>query len=121
MCHYFVPKYRGCPKALTSISIPPEGNGAGPDFRHVDLSIFKDFLIGKRAKLQFRPESFNISNTPTSTSETVAAGKLRRPGFRWSIAQGSELHTAGISIRAQGAFLTQSNKLRGSSTSALAR
>ncbi len=37
----------------------------GPDFRHVDLSLFKDFAVTERFAVQFRAESFNISNTPS--------------------------------------------------------
>jgi hypothetical protein len=37
----------------------------GPDFRHVDLSLFKTFPVTERVNVQFRVESFNISNTPS--------------------------------------------------------
>ncbi|MDZ4799802.1 MAG: carboxypeptidase regulatory-like domain-containing protein [Bryobacteraceae bacterium] len=36
----------------------------GPGFKNVDASLFKNFKITERAKLQFRSEFFNVFNTP---------------------------------------------------------
>ena len=36
----------------------------GPGFRRLDFSIFKDFLLTERFRLQFRTEMFNIFNHP---------------------------------------------------------
>ena len=36
----------------------------GPHQRSVDFSVFKDFQLRERLKLQFRAEVYNISNTP---------------------------------------------------------
>lgn len=36
----------------------------GPNLSHVDFSIFKDFSVTERLKVQFRYEVFNIFNTP---------------------------------------------------------
>jgi hypothetical protein len=53
------------PQLLRTIGTDRRNLLFGPDFRHVDLSIFKDFPVTGRAKaVQFRAESFNISNTP---------------------------------------------------------
>ena len=36
----------------------------GPGFKNVDFSMFKNFGITERVKLQFRAEFFNLLNTP---------------------------------------------------------
>jgi Carboxypeptidase regulatory-like domain len=52
------------PQPLGTIGTTQRNSLFGPDFRHVDLSIFKDFPVTERVKVQFRAEAFNISNTP---------------------------------------------------------
>ncbi len=52
------------PQPLGTIGSTKRNSLFGPDFRHVDLSIFKDFPVTERLKVQFRAESYNISNTP---------------------------------------------------------
>jgi hypothetical protein len=36
----------------------------GPGMQNIDFSVFKNFRIGERARLQFRAEFFNLFNTP---------------------------------------------------------
>ena len=60
------------PQTLGTIGNTQRNSLVGPHFRHIDLSLFKDFALTERAKVQFRAEAFNISNTPN-----------------WIIAQGS--------------------------------
>jgi hypothetical protein len=52
------------PQPLGTIGTTQRNSVFGPDFRHVDLSIFKTFVVTERVGLQFRAESYNISNTP---------------------------------------------------------
>ena len=52
------------PQPLGTIGNVQRNSLFGPDFRHVDLSLFKNFPVTQRVNVQFRVESFNISNTP---------------------------------------------------------
>jgi hypothetical protein len=53
----------------------------GPHQRRVDLSLFKNFDLVEKTKLQFRAEVFNITNTPNFSNpsgayETSAFGTI---------------------------------------------
>jgi hypothetical protein len=52
------------PQPLGTIGNTQRNSLSGPHFRHVDLSLFKNFPVTERVNMQFRVESFNISNTP---------------------------------------------------------
>ncbi|MEO7144697.1 MAG: carboxypeptidase regulatory-like domain-containing protein, partial [Bryobacteraceae bacterium] len=51
------------PASLTGGNLGLESQ-TGPPNRTLDFSIFKDFAITERWKVQFRAESFNLANTP---------------------------------------------------------
>ena len=52
------------PQPLGTIGNTARNSMFGPTFRDFDLSLFKNFPVTERATVQFRVESFNISNTP---------------------------------------------------------
>ena len=53
------------PQALGTIGSAGRNALFGPHFRHIDLSLFKDFAVTERLNVQFRAESYNVSNTPS--------------------------------------------------------
>ncbi len=53
------------PQPTGTVGNTPRNSLFGPDFRHVDLSLFKNFPVTERLNLQFRAEAYNISNTPS--------------------------------------------------------
>jgi hypothetical protein len=52
------------PQPLGTVGNAVRNDVFGPRFRHVDLSLFKNFPVTERVNLQFRAEAFDISNTP---------------------------------------------------------
>jgi Carboxypeptidase regulatory-like domain/TonB dependent receptor len=52
------------PQPLGTVGTARRNSLFGPNFRHVDLSLFKTFAITEGVGVQFRVESYNISNTP---------------------------------------------------------
>ncbi len=70
----------------------PRNSLYGPSFRHLDFSLFKNFSLTERFKLQLRSEFFNITNTPSyfiannqnadaTTNLTPTAGSAPNPAF----------------------------------------
>jgi hypothetical protein len=53
------------PQPLGTIGTTQRDALFGPHFRHVDMSIFKNFPVTERVNLQLRAEAYNVSNTPS--------------------------------------------------------
>jgi hypothetical protein len=50
----------------------------GPGLTNLDASIFRDFAISERFKLQFRAEAFNLSNTPAFNNPGATVSSATR-------------------------------------------
>jgi len=61
--NYFDPTAFAAPAAAT-LGTSGYYRLRGPGATNLDLSIFRNFSVTERIKLQFRAESFNLSNTP---------------------------------------------------------
>lgn len=62
------------PQATGTIGSEGRNILTGPPFRHLDMSIFKDFKIAERYTLQARFESYNITNTPNFANPAATIG-----------------------------------------------
>lgn len=51
----------------------------GPDFRKVDLSIFKSFSLTRTRRVEFRAEIFNVTNTPNFGNPGFSGGGTPPP------------------------------------------
>jgi hypothetical protein len=73
-----------CPSTGTcAVSRPgtaPRGAVYGPGFSRVDFSLFKNFNITERVKLQFRTETFNLFNhtNPNAVSTVLGSATFGR-------------------------------------------
>jgi Carboxypeptidase regulatory-like domain/TonB-dependent Receptor Plug Domain len=70
--HYYNPSAFAEPPVATTIGtsdLAPLGGSNtqvnGPGFRDLDFSIFKELKVTETTRLQFRAESFNLTNTPS--------------------------------------------------------
>jgi hypothetical protein len=46
----------------------------GPHQKHLDVSLFKNFQLQESVRVQFRAESYNVTNTPTFANPNSALG-----------------------------------------------
>ena len=74
-CHYFDPSaFTGVPTGRVRFGTSGRNILRGPGLFNLDTSLFRDFKITERVKLQFRAEAFSVTNTP----------HLANPGTVWT-------------------------------------
>jgi hypothetical protein len=71
------------PTAFAPVTAVRFGNSGrnilrGPGLTNLDASIFRDFALTERFKLQFRAEAFNISNSPAFNNPGATASSATR-------------------------------------------
>ena len=70
------------PQTLGTVGNTERNSLFGPHYRHVDLSIFKDFTVTERLTMQFRAEAFDITNTPSwIITQGSGNAQLGNPAF----------------------------------------
>jgi len=52
------------PQPVGTVGTSQRNSLVGPNFRHIDLSLFKTFAVTERLGVQFRVEAFDLTNTP---------------------------------------------------------
>lgn len=78
------------PAALTEGNLGLQTNYSPPT-RTVDFSLFKDFALTERWRVQFRAESFNLANTPQFSTPDNTLGDTNF-GKITGTSPGSERH-----------------------------
>ena len=64
-CHYFDPRaFTGVPTGQARFGTTGRDIIRGPGFFNLDASLFRDFRLTERFKLQLRAEEFSLTNTP---------------------------------------------------------
>jgi hypothetical protein len=74
-CHYFDPSaFSGVPTGQVRFGTTGRNILRGPGLFNLDASLFRDFRLTERFKLQFRAECFSLTNTP----------HFANPGTSWA-------------------------------------
>ena len=69
------------PQAIGTAGNEHKNQLFGPHLRHADLSLVKNFDLPRSVNLQFRAESFNISNTPNFANPNSTISQLGADGL----------------------------------------
>lgn len=114
---YFDTSAVTAPRPGTPGSLGLQSNNAPPQ-KNLDLSVFKDFRITERTRVQFRAESFNLTNTPFF--DVGGIGRVQGDPFRPDrpddyrygealavrASPGFNLPSRGVGIESYSPFLT---------------